>query len=295
MSITLPQACQIDQLIRHLVQGTLTVEQFSQHLLGNDWTAPKLQSQYHYSEAIQIYDEVMQLLQNKQNHLSHEEMYQYAFEYIQSQEKRIVDEESKYQRSEINNQQSLQAYLQQLLNHYARLLFVRIDFAIKQEFQAEISLEQFQTYLKTLSNRYSNQDGCFSGLQGYAWAIEEGIDKGLHCHTLLIYDGNKHQNDFGRGLQVAQVWDDLTQGKGSCFISNAPEYKQQFAERGTLGIGMIHRNNPQEVQNALSTAMYLVNPEKELQHLRVRIPRMRTFGTGLFVVKKRRGINHSSP
>ena len=68
-------------------------------------------------------------------------------------------------------------------------------------------------------------------------------------------------------------------------------YKQQFEEQGTLGIGMIHRDHKQEVQNALNTAQYLVNPEKELQHLRVRLPRMRTFGTGQFEIKKRRGLD----
>jgi len=282
----------IDQHIRHVIQGLISYQEFKIHPLNPEFT---LDSKYKYSESIDIYAEAMQLLKNKKCHLSQDQMYEYVFEYIQSQAKRIVDEDSKYQRGEIKNQRSLQAYLQQLLNHYARLLFVRVDFAIKQEFQAEMSLEQFQTYLKTMSNRYANQDGCFSGLQGYVWAIEEGIDKGLHCHTLLIYDGAKHQNDFGLSLQVTQYWTDLTQGKGHYFISNKPDYKKKFAEQGTLGIGMIHRNNPQEVKNALNIAMYLANPDKELQHLRIRRPRMRTFGTAQFTRKNRRGMKHSSP
>ena len=39
--------------------------------------------------------------------------------------------------------------------------------------------------MKTLRNRISNQDGCFSDLQGYAWAVEQGEQRGYHSHLLL--------------------------------------------------------------------------------------------------------------
>lgn len=276
----------IDNFVRNLATGSKSPQLKPTDLFPDFILDPK----YEYSEAIEIYAEVMQLLKSKKEYLSQHDMDEYVFEYIQNQAKRITDQDAGYRRCEEKNQNSLQTYLAKLLTHYARLLFVRVDFAIKKEHQHEVDIEKFQSYLKVMSNRYSNQDGCFTHLQGYAWAIEEGVDKGLHCHTLLIFDGNKHQNDFGLGLQVAQYWVELTQGKGCCFISNDPEYKKKFIQSDTLGIGMIHRNNLKEVQNALNAAQYLVNPEKELQHLRVRLPRMRTFGTGQFPLKKHRGV-----
>lgn len=276
----------IDQFVRNLATGSKSQQLKPIDLFPNVILDPK----YKYSEAIEIYAEVMQLLKSKKEYLSQHDIDEYVFDYIQNQAKRITDQDAGYRRCEIKNQNKLRDYLTQLLHHYARLLFVRVDFAIKKENQHEVDIEKFQSYLKVMSNRYSNQDGCFTHLQGYAWAIEEGVDKGLHCHTLLIFDGNKHQNDFGLGLQVAQYWVELTQGKGCCFISNDPEYKKKFIQSDTLGIGMIHRNNLKEVQNALNAAQYLVNPEKELQHLRVRLPRMRTFGTGQFPLKKHRGV-----
>ena len=218
------------------------------------------------------------------------EVHQELYDYISSQQKRIQAEDAYYRNCEKQNQITLHHYVEQLLKHYARLLIIRVDFSIQKKYQAEIDIEQFQAYLKVMNNRYSNQDSYFSDLQGYAWAIEEGVDKGLHCHTLLIYDGNKHHKDSFIGSQIAEYWTELTEGKGYCFVCNDSKYKQQFEEQGTLGVGMIHRNNAQEVRNALNTARYLVNPEKELQHLRVRLPRMRTFGTGQFEIKKRRGI-----
>ena len=74
-------------------------------------------------------------------------------------------------------------------------------------------------------------------------------------------------------------------------ITNIPdEYKQEMINRGTLGIGMIHRNNEFEVKNLMQVAYYLVNPEKLYQHPVVKIGNMRTFGKGEFRVKWRRGI-----
>ena len=45
-------------------------------------------------------------------------------------------------------------------------------------------------------------------------------------------------------------------------------------------VGLIHRNNLDEVSNALNAAMYLVNPEKSEQWLLAKVPFMRTFVLG---------------
>lgn len=74
------------------------------------------------------------------------------------------------------------------------------------------------------------------------------------------------------------------------FTSNHPDYKAKFRDVGSLGVGMIHRNNAREVANAINAAMYLVNPEKTNQFLKVKLPKMKTFGTGQFNVSWRRGI-----
>ncbi|MDO7412022.1 inovirus-type Gp2 protein [Acinetobacter baumannii] len=125
-----------------------------------------------------------------------------------------------------------------------------------------------------------NQDTCFEDLQGYAWAIEQAEKKGYHSHLLLIYDGHKHQNDFGLASMVGESWNEITEDQGYFFTSNTPEYKNRLEQKGVLGIGMIHHDNPQQVQNAINAAMYLVNSEKDEQHLRARIKAMRTFGRG---------------
>lgn len=188
---------------------------------------------------------------------------------------------------EQDNKKSLLNYITQLTQHYSKLLFIRIDLSILKEHQPDVDIRQFNDYLAIFLNRIQNKDTCFKDLQGYAWAIEQGDSKGYHCHALLIYDGHKHQNDFGLALQIGHCWKNITQQKGHSFTSNSPDYKKQFAEKGTLGIGMIHRSQPEQVQNAIQAAMYLVNPEKDNQHLRGRVKRMHSFGRGEFANKKR--------
>lgn len=189
---------------------------------------------------------------------------------------------------EKRNQRSLREYLQQLTKHYAKLLFIRIDLSIELKHQHTVDIEQFNKYLRTFINRVQNQDTCFKGLQGYAWALEQGAAKGYHCHLLLIYDGHKHQKDFGMAIQVGQCWSEITANKGYYFTSNSPDYKEQFLQKGKLGIGMIQRSKPEQVQSAINAAMYLVNPEKDNQHLRVRVSNMHSVGRGQYETNRRR-------
>ncbi|MEG0602976.1 MAG: inovirus-type Gp2 protein [Acinetobacter sp.] len=196
-----------------------------------------------------------------------------------------------FRNQEKRNRNGLEKYLTQLTKHYSKLLFIRVDLSIAQEYQHAVGIELFNHYLRTFLNRVQNQDTYFKDMQGYAWAIEQGKGetKGYHCHVLLIYDGHKHQNDCGLALLIGECWKTITAGKANFFTSNSPKYKKQMDQKGKLGIGMIHRNNPQQVQKAINAAMYLVNPEKDNQYLRVKTRGMRSFGKAQYEIDKRRG------
>ncbi|MDR2061297.1 MAG: inovirus Gp2 family protein, partial [Acinetobacter sp.] len=86
----------------------------------------------------------------------------------------------KQQQRELKNRQSLLDYTSSLINHYARLLVVRVDLSILQEYQSLYNIQAFNKALDTLLRRIANQDTCFNALQGYAWALEHGVSKGYH-------------------------------------------------------------------------------------------------------------------
>lgn len=182
---------------------------------------------------------------------------------------------------ENRNGQSLFEHMNYFLHEYKRLLIVRVDLKIKLEFASTVSVDVFNDYMSTIRDEIGYKRGCFEHLRGHAWAIEQGVETGgLHCHLLLIYNGDKRQNDWYLGDAVCKRWLEITEGRGWYFNCNTTEYKREQERKGTLGIGMIHRHNILEVNNAINAALYLTSPTKYEQRLKAWLPNMRSFGRG---------------
>ena len=162
---------------------------------------------------------------------------------------------------------------------------MRVDLKYIQEISNQITIHDFKFHMKKVRDAIHNGDTCFTHLLYYALSLEQGEDNGgFHCHLLLIFDGSKHYKDSYLADQVGQKWRKITEGVGYCFILNTKEYKDDLARRGKLGIGMIHRNNMQEVENAVEAALYLTRPDKRdgsYQRLKVFVPNMNAFGQSM--------------
>lgn len=202
----------------------------------------------------------------------------------------IVRSYALHRTQEMYNRQQLIEYVSQLINHYSRLLFVRVDLSYLANKLSNVTLDDFYEHMSKLRELISNKQTCFEYLHGYAWALEQGLDKSLHCHLLLMYDGAKRQKDVFIGQEVGEKWLVITDSLGNYYNCNNPNYKAFYQQQKLLGIGMIHRDNPLEVQNAICVTSYLVEPEKVEQNLTIKLPNMRTFGKGQFNVSWRRGI-----
>ena len=72
---------------------------------------------------------------------------------------------------------------------------------------------------------------------------------------------------------------DFITGKLRYFFNcHDSEQIQEYTELGILGVGRIYRNNSSEVEKMVNAVRYLVRPEKDAQHLRVKCKaKMRTF------------------
>lgn len=190
---------------------------------------------------------------------------------------------------ERQNQTALNKYITDLTTHYARLLFVRVDFKYAQAHSHLITVDDFNEHINKLCQLMANKKTCFKHLEGYAWALEQGgIEGGLHCHLLLMYDGAKRQNDWYIAKEVGEKWLQITEGFGAYYNYHESNNKQRYQQYDRLGIGMIHRDNNLEIENARRTALYLTKPEKTDQYLKAWIPNMRTFGHGQYRISKRR-------
>lgn len=180
---------------------------------------------------------------------------------------------------ESENTRSLVNRMQEVSKLYSRILVVRVDLAYILKHQSDIGIQEFNHDMQVVRNRIRDRDGIFKGLIEYAWALEQGENKGYHCHLLLVYKGSKRRNGYYVAKRVGKLWADITSDQGCHFNCHATGYLKQYQDLNRVGIGMIHRSNQDEVNNMLDTVKYLVRPEKDNQYLRVKCKkRMRTFG-----------------
>ncbi|MBR7686709.1 YagK/YfjJ domain-containing protein [Acinetobacter nosocomialis] len=263
------------QIYRFDLSYSKIIQVFTRVIILVDYIMEKLD--------FQIYEDILRF---ELNHIFHIQGM------IQFEMKSSFLDIHKFKYQERKNQIELERYLNKILNHYARLVFVRVDVGIFQEHQANWDVENFHRALEILRNRMSNKDSCFRHLQGCVWAFEQGAKKGYHCHLLLIYDGNMRDGDEWLGEEVGKYWQQyITNNQGCYFNCNRKENKEKFEVNGLLGIGMIHRNQQKQVENAIRAGLYLVNPKKVEQRLRAKTsPKMRSFGISQFDLDWRRGI-----
>ena len=95
-------------------------------------------------------------------------------------------------KQEKTNTKKLDIYMRKMLNHYSRLLIIRVDLGYLKDTIHLVSIEDFHQHSKKLREFIGKKESCFKGLQGNVIALEQGHDRGYHCHLLLMYDGSRH-------------------------------------------------------------------------------------------------------
>lgn len=189
-----------------------------------------------------------------------------------------LNELRRHRANEARNKKSLERKLSQAIKRYSKSEVVRIDLAYQQGCHDGISIHRFYNEFMVFRNLISKSISPFNSLVDYFWALEQGETKGYHCHLLFVFDGHKRQKGWGVADSIGRCWKDITNNEGCYFNCHDPAQIKKYSELGILGIGRIHRDNNEEVDRMLKTARYLVSPEKESQHLRVKTNlKMRTF------------------
>jgi hypothetical protein len=201
-----------------------------------------------------------------------------------------------FKQQEEENQDRFLAYVQRILNDHYKVLVVRVDLGYLKEPMSNITVQDFYNHIESMRNLFKDKNGCFKHLLGYGLALEQGSSKGYHAHLMLLYNGSERCQDWYLANEVIQKWQEITQNMGYGINSHTPEKKKQYADRGLLGVGMIHRNQPLEIQNALNVARYLTQPEKFMQRMLVKPLGKRTFFKGIYHEHGRKSkINHQIP
>ncbi|SDZ21687.1 inovirus-type Gp2 protein [Nitrosomonas sp. Nm58] len=158
------------------------------------------------------------------------------------------------------NYQELIEYVDGLFARNARLLVLRIDLAYKK--YLNVSVEDLAKDLDHLhANMRHNRQ--FHHLVGYIEKIEYGVEKGVHAHLILFFDGSKRKNDSYLAKEIGEYWhSQITKEQGNYWNCNDPENKKQLKNIGRLGIGEIHAEDKEKRDNLNYIIRYFCKKEQ---------------------------------
>ena len=112
--------------------------------------------------------------------------------------------------------ESTKKYIDALQKEYSKLNIIRVDLAYKKPYSDDITLEEANSHFSRMSNNKRSKPKVFKGQIGQITKREFTEDKGIHFHTLFIFDGQKVQQDAYKADQIGEYWqNEITQGEGS--------------------------------------------------------------------------------
>ena len=199
------------------------------------------------------------------------------------------------------NKTSMNTTIDQVVKQYSKVLSIRVDLHFISDSLSKYNIHHLQSnvqkFIKAVNNSKDLKDYI-----AYFRIFELGKDKGVHCHCLFMYDGQKRQNDFWIGMQLGELWRRVTKGEGGYYNSNSPSSKNRIRksqarhgyqnklldvcqipsvaddiyketqlglennEFNTLGIGMLKRNDTVGWFNARGLSNYFTKAEQSFSH-----------------------------
>lgn len=171
-----------------------------------------------------------------------------------------------HQKQSNRNYRNMCHYVDRLFDAHARIVALRIDLSYSHQ---NVSLDRFEQDLHHLHQNVRHKQ-LFDHLLGYIIKIEHGLNKGVHAHVLLFFDGSKRDGsaDIYLTQKIGEYWkNEITQGEG--FYWNVNENKAHYERQGMLGIGEIHYSQTDLINNLKSLLAYFC---KRQQYIKPKSP-----------------------
>jgi hypothetical protein len=131
------------------------------------------------------------------------------------------------------------AYVDSLFDECARLVVLRIDLAYKKSHSnSKTASDIADDFDHFRANQRSNS--IFNYLKGYIAKLEYGIEKGLHWHVILFFDGSQRNGASHAYLtqQIGDYWvNSITHNQGIYW--NVNDNSDNYNALGRRGIGVI--------------------------------------------------------
>lgn len=153
---------------------------------------------------------------------------------------------------------------------------VRLDLHYRSAVNQFIRIEHVYHDLDTLI-RKREQHSAFKHETGYVWSIEQGKDRGFHIHIAFLFDGRYVEDDWGKSMQIGELWQEITRDKGYFFSCNNSRHKEKFRKERRLAVGMFEQPYKAEYSKIFYGVGYVT---KNDQPLLIKPKGRRTYGKG---------------
>lgn len=146
-----------------------------------------------------------------------------AFARQEYRSKAFKDEIDNYRRNEERNIARCCQYLAAQFERRSQLLILRIDLYFRPQYidwgRSHEADAHYSRFLRAL-----REDRIVSDVLGYIGKREDGIDRGIHYHVLIVLDGHKHRDAANLTRIVGEDW------VARCGKARYPEDGDQGAE-----------------------------------------------------------------
>jgi len=158
--------------------------------------------------------------------------------------------------------ESTKKYIDELSKHYSKLNIVRVDLSYKKPYSNNLTLEDVNDDIDHMFNNMRSKPTIFKDKVGFILKREYTKDKGVHCHAIFIYDGQKMQKDSFKAQQIGKYWEQITEEKGSFHNCHRNDYNRK-------GIGMLdHRDGEKRKILDEDVITYLCKDEQEIEPIK---------------------------
>jgi len=157
---------------------------------------------------------------------------------------------------------STKQYIDKLSDVYSKLNIVRVDLSYKKPHSDVITLEEANRDLNHMLNNMRSKPTIFKDKVGYITKREYTEDKGIHFHTVIIYDGQKIQRADYKAQQIGEYWEKITKEKGSYHNCHRNTY-----ERNGIGI-LDHKDSDKRKILDEDVLSYLCKDEQDIEPIK---------------------------
>mgnify|MGYP000119576271 CR=1 FL=1 len=155
-------------------------------------------------------------------------------------------------------------FVQALFNVHSRIVVLRIDLEYQKAIARTVSLSEALDDLDHLVANMRN-NAMFDHMLGYIFKVEYGVDRGIHIHSILFFNGSRRNgaNHIGHAKQIGDYWQNkITLGRGTYWNVNAKI--EQYRQKGICGIGPIHWHEYDVQANLLNMVIHYVCKEQQM-------------------------------